>query len=475
MATSTQHQFFVACKRAPVRYERHGERLVPLLASGGTANVVAELTAALSASLVATATTDDDRELLADHPCGAPLAVGPDRSLTLQLLSHDDDVFWSTQDYFCPEVMWPAMHNLWEQWHEPVFDHRIREAWTRFQIFNRNYAEALLTQSADAPNPVYLLQDYQLVVAAARLREARPDGHIQVFLHCSWGSPDSWRVPPKEVRSGILEAMCAADSVGFFCTRWAHNFLSCVDEFVEAATVDWGARTVEIAGRICHVRVVPLGYSPETISELRMDLPEPIHAWVGDSPLVVTYGRTDPVKNTPRAIEAFRRARLSDERLHDAKLLVRLAPNHLHVLMNRRYRQDIDDAVRRLVQSTDDDAVMVVEEGNMAATLASYVRADVLLFTAITEGQNLGPFEGVIVNERCAGVVLSEMAGGSEVLRNVASIVNPFDVDEQAEAIRAILLMTPEARALDAKQRHSVVEQYPLQAWVGGQLAALPS
>lgn len=472
--STNNHQFFVACKRAPVAYIDDQLGTPPSLVHGGTANVVAELAMALGADIIATAASDQDFAAMKRASDGYTIQGGDGRQFGLQFISHNSDVFDASQNYFFPEVMWPAMHNLWEQWHEPVFDDRILKAWHHFRAFNESYAIALLERSARTTKPAFFLQDYQLVVAPEFLREARPDSHIQVFIHCSWGSPDSWRVLPRAIRSGILESMCAADSIGVFSNRWARNFLLCVEEFVEGAVVDWVKRSVAYKGRCCAVNVVPLGYSPETISQLDVTLPPVVDDWVGDSPLVVTYGRTDPVKNTPRAIEAFRRAVLRNEGLRDAKLLVRIAPNHLHVDMNRRYASDIEEAAKATQASLGDSSIMVIEESSMSATLACYARADVLMFTPITDGQNLGPFEGVMVNQRDAGVVISEMAGCADVLGLTTTVVNPFDVNELALAIAQIVLKPIENRRLDFKHVWDTVARITLQSWVHGQLAVLP-
>lgn len=471
---SSPSRFFVACKRAPVSYPTAEAGARPILANGGTANVVAELTMALGADMVATAASEQDLAALDASDDGHVINAGNGRRFGLQFVRHADDVFDASQNYFFLEAMWPAMHNLWEQWREPSFDDRIQQAWQHFRTFNENYASALARRSEHVADPVFILQDYQLVMAPEFLRRAKPDSHVQLFIHCSWGSPDSWRVLPRNIRSGILESMCRADSVGFFCDRWARNFLLCVDELVEDAVVDWASKSVVHEGRTCRVNVVPLGFSPETIAQLDLTLPEHIAAWVGEDPLVVTYGRTDPVKNTPRAIIAFLRAVQRNPGLRDTKLLVRLAPNHLHVDMNRRYAGAIESAAESVRASLGPSSIMVIEETSMEATLACYARADVLLFTPITDGQNLGPFEGVMVNKRHAGLVVSEMAGSSEVLDSVATIVNPFDVDEQASAIADVLMQSDTDRSLAFKARKQVVERYTLQAWVNGQLSVLP-
>jgi trehalose 6-phosphate synthase len=65
------------------------------------------------------------------------------------------------------------------------------------------------------------------------------------------------------------------------------------------------------------------------------------------------------------------------------------------------------------------------------------------------------------------------MLGAAEVLSGVCRSVNPFDVSEQAEAIAAALLASPEERAASALARREAAEPWTLERWVDTQLASL--
>ncbi len=84
----------------------------------------------------------------------------------------------------------------------------------------------------------------------------------------------------------------------------------------------------------------------------------------------------------------------------------------------------------------------------MARALAGYRQFDVLLVNPIYDGMNLVAKEGVLCNRREGVLVLSENAGSHEELGDFALSVNPFDIDETAEALFLGLTMDahPEAR-----------------------------
>jgi trehalose 6-phosphate synthase len=93
--------------------------------------------------------------------------------------------------------------------------------------------------------------------------------------------------------------------------------------------------------------------------------------------------------------------------------------------------------------------------------LAWYRVADVALVTSLKDGMNL------VAKEYCASridgngvLVLSEFAGASEQLGRWATLVNPYDIDCVADAIKLAVLATPaETQPAMEKLRTNIREQ----------------
>ena len=83
---------------------------------------------------------------------------------------------------------------------------------------------------------------------------------------------------------------------------------------------------------------------------------------------------------------------------------------------------------------------------DLEEAIASYKHYDLLLVNAMFDGMNLVAKEGPLVNERDGVSILSENTGAHEELGEFALSVNPFDVQEQADAIHRALTMAPEER-----------------------------
>jgi len=101
-----------------------------------------------------------------------------------------------------------------------------------------------------------------------------------------------------------------------------------------------------------------------------------------------------------------------------------------------------------------------------AELVALYRQADVALVTPLRDGMNLVAKEYVAAQLDDDGVlILSEMAGAADELQE-ALLVNPFDVDEVADALhRALQMPRDERRARMSALRHRV-RANDVRAWV---------
>jgi trehalose 6-phosphate synthase len=83
---------------------------------------------------------------------------------------------------------------------------------------------------------------------------------------------------------------------------------------------------------------------------------------------------------------------------------------------------------------------------------------------------NLIAKEAVVVNQRDGVLILSENAGAHEELGQHAVTVNPFDVDEQADALYKALTMPDDERARHAQALKETVRSNTIEEWAEAQL-----
>jgi len=112
-------------------------------------------------------------------------------------------------------------------------------------------------------------------------------------------------------------------------------------------------------------------------------------------------------------------------------------------------------------------------EDNFAEVCAAYKQFDVLLVNSVFDGMNLVVKEAVLLNERAGAVVLSENTGAYEEIGDWAISVNPFDVDQQAEALREALRLPRDERAKRIDAIAASVRAHPVAEWVERQIDEL--
>src|SRR4028119_2149373 len=83
---------------------------------------------------------------------------------------------------------------------------------------------------------------------------------------------------------------------------------------------------------------------------------------------------------------------------------------------------------------------------------------------------SLAATEAAAVNERDGVLVLSEYAGAHEELGEHALTVNPYDLDEQADAIHEALTMPEDERKRRANALREAVMANTIEDWVEAQI-----
>jgi trehalose 6-phosphate synthase len=109
-------------------------------------------------------------------------------------------------------------------------------------------------------------------------------------------------------------------------------------------------------------------------------------------------------------------------------------------------------------------------EDNFSLSVAAYKNYDVLLVNAVRDGMNLIAKEAVVANEKNGVLILSENAGAHEELGEHAITINPFDVDEQADALHEALTMPDDERSRRAEALEKTIRSNTIEEWAEAQL-----
>jgi trehalose 6-phosphate synthase len=107
--------------------------------------------------------------------------------------------------------------------------------------------------------------------------------------------------------------------------------------------------------------------------------------------------------------------------------------------------------------------------------VALYKHFDLLLVNSMWDGMNLVAKEGPLINTRDGLMVLSENTGAHEELGDCAISVNPFDVQEQADAMYTALTASPQERAQRMGRLRQIIASRGPSDWIDEQLGDIES
>ena len=475
----------VVANRAPLVLEPadpllgRPERLVK--GSGGLVTALSSLAAETGALWVAAARDEPDREL-ASRGDPAQLKTADGSEYRVSFIQPDEEAYDLYYNVISNPLLWFIQHYLWDLAREPVVDASTRHAWRDgYVAINRMFADRVIreAETGDRP-PLVLIQDYQLYLVAKMVRDAVPEVKLQHFVHIPWPTPQYWKILPKPIRDEIVHGLLGNDIIGFQTSRDVRNFLLTCEENLGLG-VDLRERTVYYQGRAVWVRHYPISidipsFAEQVVDPRVLDEERRIEAWRPEK-LILRVDRTDLSKNIVRGFLAYERMLEMQTDLHRrVQFWAFLQPSRQDIGDYRSYLGSVLSVAARINRRFSAGGwtpIRVEVEENMHKAIAAYKCFDVLLVNPIYDGMNLVAKEGPLCNTRNGVLVLSENAGAHEEIGDFALTVNPFDVDETAEALLLGLVMDEPQKAARAEKIREVVRSNDVSRWIGNQLQDL--
>jgi alpha,alpha-trehalose-phosphate synthase [UDP-forming] len=381
-------------------------------------------------------------------------AAGQERGYDFVAVPLDEALVRDFYGGFSNAILWPLFHNLDDRCNfEPAYYSAFDEANRRFATIIANHVRR---------SDFVWIQDYQLIRVATHLRELGVQSDVGFFLHIPFPSLESFVKLPW--RAQILRALLDYDQVGFQTERDRRNFLDCVERLLPEASIRTDQREcalseVVVEGRVTRVGSFPIGIDAASVAEqaasdavgrrtlqLRVDL--------GDAAVLLGVDRLDYTKGIPERFLAFEHLLEQAPELCERVVLFQIVqPSRELVAEYQELKREIDrlvGAINGRFGTPGWVPIHYVYRGlDHTDLFAMYRLARVALVTPLKDGMNL------VAKEYCAcqidepgSLVLSEFAGAAAQLHEHAFIVNPYDVEGTARAIREALTM-----GLDERRR----------------------
>ena len=139
------------------------------------------------------------------------------------------------------------------------------------------------------------------------------------------------------------------------------------------------------------------------------------------------------------------------------------------------YRAEVEslvDVINRRWQTDDWQPIELDLRDDFIRSVSYLRRYDVLLVNPIRDGLNLVAEEGPLVNEHDGTIVLSREAGIHDQLAGTVRSVNPFDIEDQADALSECLDLSAADRAATSAELRRRAEARSPADWLQDQIAA---
>nr|WP_245247885.1 trehalose-6-phosphate synthase [Tianweitania sediminis] len=384
-----------------------------------------------------------------------------DRSATIETIGNVQTILHpiASVDYqpfylgFANSVLWPLFHYRADlvRYQQDYYDAYMR--------VNEQFADGLIPHLRG--DDLVWVHDYHFMPLGAMLRERGCGAKIGFFLHIPFPPPDIFAALPNH--QTIMEALLQYDVIGFQTFTDVTNFRRCVEEFTQAEV---NGERFRFNGRVSVADRFPIGIDVEAFQKMASSKAEALFSekfrrnLVADKQMI-GVDRLDYSKGIPARFQAFSQMLTRYPELSKTVSFLQIAPPSREDIGAYAEIRDELERLSGTINGTFADfdwtPIRYIHRSVSRDRLAALLRtSQVALVTPMRDGMNLVAKEYVAAQdpEDPGVLVLSRFAGAAEEMPE-ALLINPFDVDEMADAFNQALNMPIEER----RERHEILLQ----------------
>lgn len=451
--------------------------IVAGMAAGGVSTAFDPIAGATNAIYIARGKTEEDKKMVDKK--GFFNVKGESGDYRLKRVFPGEKEFSDYYNGFSNQTLWPLSHVAYEG---PKFKN---EWYKGFKEVNKKFADSI-KQEIKGKTFIWV-NDYQLCLVPKYLNRPK-NTTVALFWHIPWPTWETFRILPQ--KREILESLLACDFLAFHRGYHVRNFLNCLRREMEAR-IDEETNRVYYNGRVTTIKNLPMGIDTDIIKSIGQPLEQDgITSKIVENIFGIRKdeGEIDSIFRKNKVI-------LGVDRMDYTKgLLLRFFALDKFFEQNKKYigkvvylgllvpsREQIG-AYKGVREGVKKLAVKINKKyGNekwkpihlMYDTLTRenvvsfYKRADVCLVTPRDDGMNLVSKEFVVAASGTSDpgmLVLSEFAGSAIDLTE-ALIINPYDFEGTANAVKQALEMKREEKKRRIHAMTEVLDEKNVYAW----------
>jgi trehalose 6-phosphate synthase/phosphatase len=371
-----------------------------------------------------------------------------------------DDFYYG----FCNRTLWPLFHYFSSYVdYEPKY-------WDTYVRVNQSFCGVV--SGLLQPGDTVWVQDYQLLLLPALLRERHSGLELGFFLHTPFPSYEVFRLLPTPWKREILRGMLGADLIGFHVHEYTQYFLHSVHRILG---LDHHLGQIAIGGELRRADTFPLGVdfakfeqlaASDTVRKRRAQIADEL----GQRKIVLSVDRLDYTKGIESRLRGYELFLERFPEWHDRVVFVPLVvPSRAEVPEYEQLKRALDERVGEINGRFGTLAWVPVvyqyRSVDQEERGALYGAAHAGLITPLRDGMNLVAKEYLASKSDGSGaLILSEMAGASREMAE-AILINPNHWDEIAEALNQALSMPAEEQRLRNEPIRERLRAYDSRRW----------
>ncbi|MEQ8202325.1 MAG: trehalose-6-phosphate synthase [Smithellaceae bacterium] len=466
----TGDQILVVSNREPYIHVKKGKEIEVQRPASGLVTAVEPVMRACSGTWISHGSGTADREVVDANDRVRVPPERPEYTLKRIWLSAEEENGYYYG--FANEGLWPLCHIAHVR---PLF--RTSD-WEYYQTVNQRFADAVIKE-ANKEDPVVLIQDYHFALLPKMIHDVLPKATIITFWHIPWPNPESFGICPW--RDELLQGMLGSTILGFHTPLHCKNFLETVDRYLEAR-IDYPTSTISQSGKLTMVETYPISIqwpppwqqTQPSIEKCRNDVQQALNIG-GECLIGLGVDRRDYTKGILERLRAVERLlEIHPEIIGRFSFIQIAAPSRStledYQLLDAQVRSLAESINTRFANGSYQPVYLKIEHHNQEEVNRYYRAADVCIVTSLHDGMNLVAKEYVAARDDERGVlVLSQFTGAAHELYE-ALIVNPYHIEQTAEALFQALTMPDFEQKERMRSMRAMVRDFNVYRWAGKML-----
>ncbi len=458
------HLFIVVSNREPYSHIYKGNKIKSVRAVSGAVTPLDYIMQVTKGVWIAHGSGDADKQTVDKNDEVMVPPENPRYTLKRIWLSKNEiDCYYAG---FSNNTLWPLCHLAHVR---PNFS---QAEWDCYKKVNEKFANAILQKIGTGKAFVWI-QDYHFALVAKFLKEKRPDLIVAQFWHTPWPAAEIFRICPW--KKEILEGLLSNDLLGFHLSYYCSNFFNTINKELEA-NIDHESSKVSYKEHNIIVKPFPIGIDYELIASLanrsRKDRKLLTQKYIRSNYkyLCLSVERVDYIKGTIERIKAIDRFLEKYPEYQKKFVYLGIAPqSRMRIPVYQNLLKDIKNLVEKInwkYYSNSWYPINITEDiFSIEGLIPFYKNADICMVNSLDDGMNIVAKEFIAAANLEKGMlILSRFTGTARELSD-AILINPYDIEQMADAIKLALEMPLKERAERMNKMKEIVKEKNVYRW----------